>query len=83
MTEPTNDMAVGDAVEDFSNLPVTSYDPTGKSVESGRFAAAWEEIKFLFTTREGLLGNYESVYHLCFHASLHFANWGTVAMHGY
>ncbi|CUS08797.1 unnamed protein product [Tuber aestivum] len=51
-------MAVIDAKEEVVNSPVTSYVPTEGSVGKGWFVA-WEEIKFLFTTREGLLGNYD------------------------
>jgi len=83
MTERTNDMAVVDAAGDVANSPVASYVPTEKSVESGGFIAAWEEIKFLFTTREGLVGNYELVYRFCFHARLDFADRRAVAMRGY
>ncbi|PWW79686.1 Xanthine/uracil permease [Tuber magnatum] len=52
-------MAVIDAKAGVANSPVASYVPTEESVEKGWFVAAWEEIKFLFTTREGLLGNYD------------------------
>ena len=68
MTEPIDDMAVG--VEDVANSPVDSYVPTEKSVETGWFISTCEEIKFMLTTREGLLGNYESVYHLLFPCEL-------------
>jgi len=68
MNERTDDMPVG--VEDAANSPVACYVPTEKSVENGWFVSTCEEIKFLFTTREGLLGNYESVYHLMFPCEL-------------
>lgn len=83
MTERTHDMAVVDAAGDVANSPVASYVPTEKSVEGGGFITAWEEIKFMFTTREGLVGNYELVYHFYFHTRLDFADGRAVAMLGY
>jgi hypothetical protein len=35
------------------------YVPAEQSKQTGKWRAMWDEVKYTFTTRDGLIGNYD------------------------